>query len=226
MTPAPREARVSPNDNEQWYYGANGERKGPFTRDQMATIVQTGAITPDTLVWTAGMPNWLPFTQSTLAQDLPAQPPYPTPPPMAATPAATFATPRGALPPNTNPRNAAPPITGFTQAVSAAFSRYVTFSGRANRPEYWYFTLFIVLASIATLVVDTTLFGVNNPFDPVSTLFSLAIILPSLAVTFRRLHDTDRSAWWVLLSIVPLIGAIVLIVFLCQPGTPGRNRYG
>lgn len=110
------------------------------------------------------------------------------------------------------------------EATRACFSNYVTFSGRARRAEYWWFILATILVSIVLGIVDAVIgFG---EFGLLSNLWSLAILLPSLAAGARRLHDTDRSAWWLLIMLLPLIGVIVLIVFFAQKGTDGANRFG
>ena len=109
-----------------------------------------------------------------------------------------------------------------------ALKKYTVFSGRAQRAEYWYFVLFYVLISIGLSMID----GVVGTFDQetevglLSGLFSLATLLPSIAVGARRLHDTGRSGWWLLIGFIPVIGAIVLIVFFVQDSTPGDNVYG
>jgi len=108
--------------------------------------------------------------------------------------------------------------------------KYAVFTGRARRKEYWMFTLFNVLISIALTFIDVLLLG-HDMGDPgsigiVSTLYSLAVLLPSLAVSIRRLHDTDRSGWWLLIALIPFIGAVVLLVFMCLDGTRGSNRFG
>jgi uncharacterized membrane protein YhaH (DUF805 family) len=108
--------------------------------------------------------------------------------------------------------------------------KYAVFSGRARRKEYWMFTLFNVLISIALTFVDVLALG-HDMGDPesigiISTIYSLAVLLPGLAVTIRRLHDTDRTGWWVLIALIPLLGAIVLLVFMCLDGTRGKNRFG
>ena len=109
----------------------------------------------------------------------------------------------------------------FGQAITSGFSNYVNFSGRAVRSEYWYWVLFVILVDIVTNIVDLAL-GVQ-----VTTgLFGLAVFLPGLAVAVRRLHDLDRSGWWFLLVLIPLIGWIVLIVWYCTKGTAGANRFG
>lgn len=114
----------------------------------------------------------------------------------------------------------------FQSAVRTCFQKYVIFSGRAPRSEYWWFSLFVILASIALGLVDSAIFGGESLFSPLSDLFSLATLLPSLAVTSRRLHDYGKSAWWMLLILVPLVGWIVLIYWMCQKGTDGPNLFG
>jgi uncharacterized membrane protein YhaH (DUF805 family) len=109
----------------------------------------------------------------------------------------------------------------FTQAISSGFSNYVTFAGRAIRSEYWYWTLFFFIGSIVAGIIDAVL-GIRV-FD---TIFGLAVLLPSIAVGVRRLHDLDRSGWWLLLGFIPLIGAIVLLIWFCSRGTVGANRFG
>ena len=114
---------------------------------------------------------------------------------------------------------------GFPQAIAAGFGNYVNFSGRAARPEYWYFVLFLVIVGIITAIIDLTVFGAEQ-IGPTNAIFSLATILPSLAVTIRRLHDIGRTGWWVLLSFVPLVGIIILIIWWCRQGEAGPNAYG
>jgi uncharacterized membrane protein YhaH (DUF805 family) len=112
----------------------------------------------------------------------------------------------------------------FSEAISSGFRNYVGFSGRAARSEFWYWILFTVLVDIAATIID---FGVlASDLMPFSSIWSLATLLPSLAMGVRRLHDTDRSGWWWLIGLIPLIGLIVLIVFWCSEGTRGPNRFG
>jgi uncharacterized membrane protein YhaH (DUF805 family) len=109
-----------------------------------------------------------------------------------------------------------------------ALKKYAEFSGRSRRKEYWFFLLFAVLISFVLAIMDVLTGSMNERAGVglLSGIFSLAILIPSLALAVRRLHDTDRSAWWLLVGLVPLIGGIVLLVFCCQDGTPGSNRYG
>jgi uncharacterized membrane protein YhaH (DUF805 family) len=105
--------------------------------------------------------------------------------------------------------------------------KYADFSGRARRAEYWMFTLINFVISAVLFGVDNLLgTGSGDSVGVIGGIYSLAVLLPSLAVTCRRLHDTDRSGWWMLIAIIPIIGAIVLIIFLVQDSTPGTNRYG
>lgn len=104
--------------------------------------------------------------------------------------------------------------------------RYFEMSGRSRRKEYWMFFLFTVLVGIGTTAADVIAgFDLedNGPFNIAS---SLALFVPSITVWVRRLHDTDRNAWWILLIFIPILGWIALLVFACQEGTQGSNRYG
>ncbi len=111
----------------------------------------------------------------------------------------------------------------FTQAISAGFSNYVNFTGRASRSAFWYWTLFAFLVGIVADIID---YGVGSGSGVISELWGLATLLPNLAVGARRLHDTDRSGFWLFLILLPLIGLIVLIVWWCFKGTNGSNQYG
>ena len=117
-------------------------------------------------------------------------------------------------------------------AVRTCFSKYATFSGRARRAEFWWFTLFNFIAQAVLNVIDGIFFGFGPgffdvpPAHPLSALYSLAVLLPSIAVAVRRLHDTGKSGWWVLIWLIPLIGWILLIWWLATPGDEGHNDHG
>ena len=104
----------------------------------------------------------------------------------------------------------------LVKAVKTCLNKYADFSGRAARPEFWWFWLAQVLVSIALSMVSQTLSG----------LFSLGMLLPSLAVGSRRLHDLGKSGWLQLLGLIPIVGWIILIYWATQPGEPGANQYG
>jgi len=113
----------------------------------------------------------------------------------------------------------------LVQAIKSGFSNYVTFSGRACRSEYWFWVLFALIGGLVTVILDSVIFGYQAGVTPLNGIFDLATFLPGLAVAARRLHDTDRTAWWLLLALT-VIGAILLIVWFCFRGTPGANRFG
>ncbi|HEY0721891.1 MAG TPA: DUF805 domain-containing protein [Gammaproteobacteria bacterium] len=100
--------------------------------------------------------------------------------------------------------------------------KYANFSGRSRRTEYWMFTLFNIIISVVLSIVD----GVVGTLGILSMLYFLAILIPSLAVSIRRLHDTNRSGWWLLVGLIPFIGAIVLLVFMVQDSQPSTNQFG
>ncbi len=134
----------------------------------------------------------------------------------------------------------------FMDSIKTCFGKYVTFSGRAQRSEFWYFALFIWLGVIALSFVDSAVFGARDVLmtsgsetfengmsfsmswqpQPITGIFLLATLLPNISVMVRRLHDTARSGWWYWIAVIPLIGIIVLLVFFVSKGTDGDNDYG
>lgn len=101
------------------------------------------------------------------------------------------------------------------ESISTCFSKYAKFDGRAARSEYWWFMLFIFLVSCIATSINDTVYGI----------VAIALLVPHLAVASRRLHDLDKTAWWLLLGLVP-IANIVLLVWFCMKGTQGPNRFG
>lgn len=134
----------------------------------------------------------------------------------------------------------------FMDSIKTCLGKYATFSGRAARSEFWWFMLFIFVAQIVLGYVDRAVFGPGEVVNmasgmqdgmgmdfsfvyqpqPITGLFMLAMLLPNLAVGARRLHDTGRSGWWLLIGLIPLIGIIVLLVFFVSKGNEGENKYG
>lgn len=102
-----------------------------------------------------------------------------------------------------------------------ALKKYAVFGGRARRKEYWLFLLFNVIIAMVIVFIE----GITG-ISLLSILYLLAVFLPGLAVGVRRLHDTNRSGWWLFLSLLPLLGAIILTVFLCQDSQDEENEYG
>ncbi|MCG7535015.1 DUF805 domain-containing protein [Pseudoalteromonas sp. OOF1S-7] len=110
----------------------------------------------------------------------------------------------------------------------SALKKYAVFNGRARRKEYWLFMLCNIIVTIVLGLVDMTLglYSEESGFGLLSGLYALAVIIPSIALSIRRLHDTGRSGWWILISLVPVIGPLVLLVFYVIDSTPGENDYG
>lgn len=125
--------------------------------------------------------------------------------------------------PGTGPRSyldGAP--VGFGQAIKDGFQHVVTWRGRASRPAYWWFFLFNVAAG----AVISGLYDASRPLGiTLNILIGIPLALAGLALTIRRLHDTNRTGWWCLIGLIPIVGTIVLLVFCLMPGTPGPNRY-
>lgn len=116
----------------------------------------------------------------------------------------------------------------FSQSIKSVFSNYSNFTGRASRSEFWYWNLFCILVGLFLLPFDMALFGVSLEDDklhPLGDLFTLATLIPSFAVMARRLHDVNRSGWWMLI-VLTIIGLIPLLYWNCQKGTEGENRFG
>ena len=109
-----------------------------------------------------------------------------------------------------------------------ALKKYADFSGRASRSEYWYFVLFYLLIGIGLGIVDGLIgtLHAQTGVGLLSGLFGLAMIVPSISVNVRRLHDIDRSGWWLLLIFAVIVGWIVLLVFGMMDSQPGVNRFG
>jgi len=114
----------------------------------------------------------------------------------------------------------------FPEAVKSAFKNYAKFDGRASRSEYWWFWLFEIIVLAGSMVLTLGDGIIANIGGLIYIVAALGMFLPSLGLLFRRLHDTDRSAWWILISLIPLVGGIVLLVFTVLDGTPGPNKFG
>lgn len=125
------------------------------------------------------------------------------------------------------------PLMGFGEAIKSFWANYANFKGRARRSEYWFIALFLFLTNLAAAVIDFVLLGsdidrfiANGGGGLVGLVWLLATVLPALSVLVRRLHDTGRSGWWVLIGLVPFAGGIVLFIFSVFDTFPGENTYG
>jgi len=110
----------------------------------------------------------------------------------------------------------------FSEAVKDGFDHYTKFSGRAARPAYWWWFLFAILVGIGANIID----AIIGTFGVISGLVGLALLLPGLSVSIRRLHDINRSGWWILIFIIPIVGFILWLVWFLREGDPGENKYG
>ncbi|WP_380055108.1 DUF805 domain-containing protein [Falsihalocynthiibacter sp. SS001] len=119
-------------------------------------------------------------------------------------------------------------------AIRTVLSKYATFTGRATRSEFWWWVLAFMILLLVTNLIDRALFGAPVIEDaspsvrtqPVSTLAAIALFIPHLAVSVRRLHDISKSGWWLLISLVPIVGALVLLYFYTRPSDAGSNDFG
>ena len=115
----------------------------------------------------------------------------------------------------------------LSTSVKVCFKKYATFDGRARRSEFWYFCLFCLLIGIVTLYIDISILGysVEEEYTPSNTIAYLAVFIPSISVTARRLHDIGKSGWWMLLALTG-IGIILLIIWYATDGEKKKNRFG
>ena len=110
---------------------------------------------------------------------------------------------------------------GLMDAIQSCFSNYANFNGRARRSEFWYWYLFTCVLSLVTMVIGNAVH-----FTYLSSIFALAVMVPSIAVGVRRLHDIGKSGWFYLLFIIPIVGFILMIVWGTKDSQPGQNEYG
>lgn len=123
---------------------------------------------------------------------------------------------------------------GMMEAVRLFFNRYTDFRGRSRRAEYWWVQLFHILVLLVPYILLFAIGGIQSGEMNILgvilmiaiLVYALAVLIPGLAVSFRRLHDRDMSAWWLLIGLIPYLGSLVLLVFYVLPGTKGPNKYG
>jgi len=106
--------------------------------------------------------------------------------------------------------------------------KYAVFDGRARRKEYWFFFLFTIIVSVILAIIDnlTGTYSAQAHLGLLGGLYALGTLLPGIGVTIRRLHDTGRTGWWILIAFVPIVGGIILLIFMVLDGNPGENKYG
>lgn len=224
----------------KYYIAENGQPVGPF---EIHELLQRG-LNMNSQLWNEGMPSWLTASQipevaaalnarRAAAQPQPApaysapqQPQYGAPqqPQYGAPQQPQYGAPQqpqyGAAAPSANGYRALPQVDIKT-AVIKALQPYFNFEGRARRSEYWWF----VLANFCASIVLSFLGNLIN-FPWLTSILSLALLIPSLGLTARRLHDIGKSGWMMLISIIPIVGAILLIIWCAKDGDPQPNQYG
>ncbi len=105
--------------------------------------------------------------------------------------------------------------------------KYAVFSGRARRKEYWYFFLFNIIISFVLGFIESLVgIAAGSDYSVLGIIYGLAVLLPSIGVSIRRLHDTGRSGWWLFIGLIPLIGAIILLIYMVSDSQAGTNQYG
>ena len=191
----------------EWYYANNGVEQGPIARADFAALVRDGTIGPQTLVWTNTLREWEP-AHLHIDGVAGARPPVPT-----ASGAGVAAA--------RNYRRE----SGLGDAFRQFFNRYVQFSGRSNRGEFWFWQLDNLLITFGLGVLDMVIFGTEGS-GVLGGLWGLATLIPSFALGARRLHDIDKSGWWQLLMLIPLLGWIILLVWFCRAPDDRPNRFG
>ncbi|MBF9032615.1 DUF805 domain-containing protein [Rhodobacterales bacterium HKCCE2091] len=224
-----------------WYYSDGTTRHGPVEETEIQRLIGTGEIIPSTLVWKTGLDGWMTAaSQFDVPGEAEMPPPLPetgagAPPLPPSAPAASASVPP---PPrygadtgaggHTTPDGlyVGAPARSFGEAISVCFSNYFTFSGRASRSEYWFFALFVFVIGFVAALIDALLFPNMPDVSPLNTLVTLGTFFPSLAVAFRRLHDTDRSGWWIGGFYLGLIVLVLLIVGAVASASPGSEPEG
>jgi uncharacterized membrane protein YhaH (DUF805 family) len=119
-----------------------------------------------------------------------------------------------------------PAQTGFVSAIKKGFKGYVVWNARSTRSEYWWWVLFTLIVGIVATIIDSVVFGSESMGAGwLSIIATIALFLPGLSLIVRRLHDTDRSGWWFWIILVPIVGVIVLLVFMLLPSKMGPSRW-
>ncbi|SEQ63106.1 Uncharacterized membrane protein YhaH, DUF805 family [Loktanella sp. DSM 29012] len=196
----------------QWYYANDGKEHGPIDESEFGALTRSGIIGPRTLVWTDTMKEWEPAHMHVEG--------------VSRTPSQPAGVGRPAVPEYADTGRDYRRQSGMKDAFQQFFARYFDFKGRSNRGEFWWFMLDSIIIGIVLGIVDAALFGeVGQEFGVLGNIWSLAVFIPTIALTARRLHDIDKSGWWQLLLLLPVIGWIILIVWWCRV-PDGPNRFG
>lgn len=202
---------------EQWHVSINGTQRGPLSSEQVRQLAARGQLQPTDHIWKDGMSDWVAASsvRGLFPQQPPPSPRRPGPPPLNPFP---FVTQAGAA--HVTATRSGP--VSFGEAASRGFAKLFDFNGRATRAEFWWFYLLLMI-----IWLPLCFFAISFGFQGQAIQFLgyafWAVVLSGVGA--RRLHDTNHSGWWQLLMFTG-IGAIALLIWWCQKGTPGRNRFG
>lgn len=253
-------------DSRVWYYAKGNQKVGPLQRVDLEKLVSDRTIGTETLVWAEGMSTWefakkhfyfLPSSPPNLPAESDISSHVPGVGSAAVNPSGEVSHLFTSEQLGNDDLYVHAPRRSFGEAISVCFRKYATFMGRASRSEFWFFFLFAILVSVAAMVVDTTMLRYDfEEYGQTQALTDLTLLLPGQAVAWRRLHDTNRSGWWVggfwlgilVLAVIftgtfsaydttvglllPIAGfaltayVLLLFVFMCQKGNTKQNRYG
>lgn len=197
-------------DSKIWFYVKDDERVGPITEEEVNSLVIQGSVKPQTLVWSEGMENWeeagahFSFKSKAFPPEVPSR--------ESAVGFNEKSPEKNQMAASDDGLYAGAPSRGFLEAVRVCLNKYATFSGRASRSEYWFFLLFTSIAAWTALFADSLLVSATRGGSYLYLIVTLAFIIPSAAAAFRRLHDTNRSGWWLGISAIWLIASVGLIV--------------
>lgn len=198
----------------QWFYAEGDHQRGPAEEREIPDLIESGAIGPQTLVWRDGMADWEP-AQRHFGNLFPAggQPPL-----LGAA---------AAPPPGRTGQRDYRRKSGMGDAFQLFFANYFNFSDRSNRGEFWFWTLDNILITMAIGMIDAIIFGAGQDSTGlIGGIWGLATLIPGIALSVRRLHDIDKSGWFLLLILIPIIGWIILLVWHCRVPDPAANRFG
>lgn len=216
-----------PSDHHEWHYQVLGTNQGPVSSTVIEQLIYGSQLNTLSLVWHDGLDNWMP------AGTTPELAPIFVRMGTGMHGMPQTVQPTGGLLINVEPAASHSARANDNQTMfswySVVFSKYAEFDGRSRRSEYWYFSLVNILIYLAfqmLLIMTFPSFALPMILAMMYLFYAVVAFIPSLAVLFRRLHDTGRSGWWWLILFIPLVGTIILLTFLAEDSQRGSNLYG
>jgi uncharacterized membrane protein YhaH (DUF805 family) len=225
----------------QWHFSKDGQVKGPYDDEQFKALCEVGTINAATYVWKPSYPDWVRLAESDFRYKSMVSPPPAAPRPAPSAGPAYHASAHSTDYTDSYASSASDyeveDLSLLQYYMRALTSKYVDFQGRARRKEYWGFVLFnflaLIILAIVGVLIDTAVgnIGSRGSDEPIVLLVLLGIyylgtLLPGIAITARRLHDINLSAWFILLAFIPYLGGIIIFIMTLLSSYPGRNKYG